>query len=443
VTVALIELGDLGADPASPPPSRPGHRLSHRIGAALVVLLCLATLTYSIPPTSHDLRVQWSLTGSITSYFTIVGDSVILTGGPMGQTLTSYAIADGADRWTHSLSGEVPYINATRDSGVLLVPTNAPTVADSPAQGYYSDTIAVDATTGVELWRLPGSGDGWASTGTALLEERSPNGARTARLRVVRLADGSTVWSREAPEVDRWITLGTDAGHPDRVALIERSGAVRILRLADGTQVGSGSVQWEGSEPARNTYGDMFAEGDHLYVVEAGLERVKVTAYSQSSLRRLWQIDQPSAGGGAYPCGPVLCVTNQHKLTGYDWTTGAARWRVDGQESAMELGAGLLLTQTQDPAANQVVLDAATGRRLAELGGTAAQPWVFDGNTLIALGSSPSAPGRTVVSKVDLRTGETFPLGTIDLVGDPGCQLAGRLLVCGHPQGRLTVTAVG
>jgi outer membrane protein assembly factor BamB len=441
--MTLIELGYVDADSAAPPDPPLDRGLTRRVGAAIVLVLCLATLTASVRPTPHGLVLLWSIPQATEANFAVAGDSVFVLGGPNDQTLTGYALADGAKRWSRELPDPVPYIDAS-DPHVLLLPTAQRVVSfgnDAGSHDFYTETVALDAATGTELWRSPGSGSGWPATGTALLEDRSPDGGGTARLRLVRLADGATVWSRETPGVQRWITLGVDPDHPDRIATVTGDGDVRVLRLADGTDTAGGTVEWDAGSPAAGDFIDLAADGDALYVLRTTRFRSTATAYSAFTLRRLWTAQQPG-GNGAYPCGAVLCIGGIDELFGYDWVTGAVRWRARGLAYAMTSGHDLLLAEGT-AGAQRSLLDDATGRRIADLGST--RPiWNNDGDSVITLGASQTPTGRTVVRQVDPRSGETFLLGTMDPVADQGCTLADRFLLCTTIlPGRLTVTAVG
>ena len=440
--MTLIDLGyaDAGAAPQRPPVDR---RLTRRVAAALVVLLCLTTQANSVPPTPRGLRLLWSVIGAREGDVAVVGDAVLTVGGPELRTLSAYGLRDGRPRWSHEMPDPVPYIDAAPDSRVLLLPAGPGSVpAPGGSADFYTRTIALDAATGAELWRSPGSGNGWAVTGTALLEERDPGNAAVTRLRVVRLSDGATVWSRDTPGVQQWTLVGADPAHPDRVALIDGDGAVWVLRLADGTEAVSGDIAWDPGRPENGDHVTLYAHDDALYVLQTGPDRSAATAYSDRSLSQLWSVNQPSSGGGVYSCGAVLCLGGGSELVAYDWETGAVRWRVQDKEYAIAVGGGLLLTENRDPSARQVLLDVESGRELANLGKGRA-PVSFDDSALLMLGSSESALGRTTVTQLDPRTGETFPLGTIEAVADAGCELTERLLLCHHAAGKITVTAVG
>jgi len=441
-STSLIELGYVVDATAAPEPP-PDRRFARRLLVALIAVLSLVTLAGSTRPRPHGLVQLWSVALVGEAQFTIVGDTVVVL-GPDSRRLTSYWLATGRKRWSLTLPAEIPYLDVSGADGVLLLAVGLRVTHPAPGNtlSFLSSTVAVDAASGAILWRAPGVGMGWPATGTALLAESSSNGTDTARLRLVRLADGGTVWSRETPDVQRWIALGADAGNPDRVATISSAGDVWVLRLADGTESASGSVDWPPVSPERGDLSDLVAEGDALYVLHSTTNSATVTAYSDRTLQRLWRVTRTAHDNGFYPCGVVLCANGANELLGYDWRTGMVRWSVPGEESAVPAGPGLLITENGTAEVHRSLLDAATGRRLADLGADR-PPWKFAGGPFVTLGTSRSQAGRTVVHWVDPRTGKTFTLGTIDGVVDLGCQIADRLLLCVSVPDRLTVTAVG
>jgi len=166
-----------------------------------------------------------------------------------------------------------------------------------------------------------------------------------------------------------------------------------------------------------------------------------VTAYAPDTLRFRWRIagDALSSPGN---CGAVLCLPTENGLAGRDWLTGAERWRVAGHNFAQPIPDGLLLTYGADEV-NHAILSERTGRVLGDVGTgqAAADPTA---GTVAVFTRTRSPAGRTAIARLDPRTGELFPLGTIDSVIDGlWCQLRGERLACATTTGRLVVTAVG
>jgi len=386
----------------------------------------------------------WSIPEVSDGGFAVIGDLVVVLSATDHRTLTGYAIADGTRRWSRTMPEEVPYFEEGGDGRALLIASGLQTapITDESLVYYVLETIALDAATGAELWHLPGAGTGWPAAGSVLLETNSRDGNGIAGLRLVRLADGATIWNRETPGAQRWVTLGAEPGNPDRIAIVDSDGDVRVLRLADGTEVTHGTVDWHPGSPEKGDSVDLVAKGENLYVLESGGNRSTATAYADRTLTRLWTATQTSSSGPFYPCGAVLCAVGAGELLGYDWTTGKLRWRATGPEYARAAGDDRLITADHSEPTRRTLLDASTGRQIADLG-TAQLPFDYGGGTLVTIGTSPTRADRAVVHWVDPRSGERFLLGTMDPVNDQSCRIAGRLLFCVGVEGRLRVIAAG
>jgi hypothetical protein len=166
------------------------RRLLRRIPAGLVALLCLLTLGASARPRDRGLRLAWSVDQVNEAAFTVVGDTVLVIGGPQNEILTGFALADGALRWSRTFPGVLPFVTAGRGSSVVLLPSGQQAVTDADTSGYiFTKTGALDAPTGRDLWQVPGSQAALSYAGTVLLDEHEPDSIATARLRLVRPAD--------------------------------------------------------------------------------------------------------------------------------------------------------------------------------------------------------------------------------------------------------------
>lgn len=440
--MTVIDLGYAGPEVPAPGRPRVGRETLRRGTAGLIVVLCLGLLGASARPQDNGPHTLWSVDDVGESDYTIDGDTVFVVTHSGRLTLTSRALGDGHVRWWRDFT-DLSYVITRPGSGVLLLPSGSQTVADGDMTGYtFTDTVALDAATGRELWRGPGSPSAQGADGTVLLEENEAGRMTTARLRLVRLTDGATIWSRETPGVQQWVTFGADSEHPDHVATVTAGGDARTMRLADGAEDAHGRIEWDTESP-RDSFIDLAAHGDGLYVLRMSDRSTTAAGYSGGTLSRLWKVTGPARGddGGVYPCGPVLCMETGAGLTAYDWATGAVRWRDPSQGYAGDIGSGLL-TATSADATRRSLIDATTGRVITDLGG-ARTPEGNTGGPVITIAPGRAPAGRTVVRRVDPRTGETFVLGTVDAVADSGCTQAGRYLLCRTLAGKLAVTAFG
>jgi hypothetical protein len=138
----------------------------------------------------------------------------------------------------------------------------------------------------------------------------------------------------------------------------------------------------------------------------------------------------------------VVCLTDEKGIAGHDQETGELRWRLPEAASGYPLLAGRLMIEENGEARRSIV-DAATGRVIADLG--AAMPvWDAVGRgTPYLVARTTEPPGRTSVSSFDPATGEVLLRGTITPVLDYGCQHDGGLLACVNQDNRLVVTDVG
>ncbi|RZU49946.1 putative pyrroloquinoline-quinone binding quinoprotein [Krasilnikovia cinnamomea] len=441
--MVVIELGYVGVDdPPDPSPRASGWLRRHvrRAAAAVLAALCLLTVTASDhAPAPRGVRPLWSIPLGDEDSFQVSGDTVVVHSTGTPRRLSGYGRTDGAVRWSRELDVQAPFVIAVPDSGVVLLPSTPPGVPTQPdgvsMPPRFTETTAVDAATGAELWR--GAGDpAWAGIGDGtLLVDHPDNGPGVARLRLVGLRDGRDRWRRDTPGAEQIATIGADPRHPDRVATVTGSGRVRLLRLDNGAEEGGGTVAWPPGSAF--PFSSLEWHDGQLFVLHANDTRATVAAYGGQPLRQRWRIDVP--GANAAGCGPVLCLSAGTGLTGHDWRTGAERWRLPDAVTR-PFGAGLLAI-VEGPESPLRVIDAATGQPVVTLAG---QPVEDETGEVELMLSAPVAPdSRMVVTRVRPRTGETFTLGTIDAVPDYGCALDRDLLLCRTVRGRLSVTAVG
>jgi outer membrane protein assembly factor BamB len=442
--MTVIELGNVTAgDPAVPSPDTQtvDRRTLRRLRAALVAVVCLAVVTGSAPTAEpRGLRTLWSLDNITGNNFPVIGDLVFLLGEGSRQTLSAYGVRDGKVRWSRELPDRVEYLSTEVRSGLLLLPTNLKEpAADDGSRAFFTETVALDAATGAERWRIPGD-IALTTAGDLLVSDHSPDGRSIARLRLVRLADGVTRWTRETPGTQLWTPLGPDPVHPDRLATVTSAGRARVLRWADGTDVASGAIDWPGDSWPDGQFTQLLGRNDSLYTIRMTRDEATVTAYAADTLARRWRISKAS-DGGASGCGPVLCIAGAAELVGYDWATGAVRWRLAGHDNANPIGQDLLVADGTAGTGHRLI-DGRTGRVIADLAG-ALPTWDDADGLIVTVGPTRNLPRGTAVTRVDPRTGEQFLLGMIEPVAEYGCSRYRKLLVCATLANRLTVIAVG
>ena len=190
---------DLDAVPAGDErpgaPRRTDRRAVRRVAVALLGVLCAVTLTGSSVPRSHAARVLWSIPYNGQA-FTLSADSLYLQARAGGRRLEAYDLADGSLRWARPLAG--PSSIRISPTGDVLLPVNGTAAGPGTARR----TVALDAATGAERWRI--TGEIAALRGDRAVVVDWDRGGALAALAVVRLSDGRTVWARPAEARVQW-----------------------------------------------------------------------------------------------------------------------------------------------------------------------------------------------------------------------------------------------
>jgi outer membrane protein assembly factor BamB len=447
--MGVIELGVVtdGGEDAAGPADRPLRRTEVRgLLLAVAVALSLFGLTASALPVSHGPEQLWQVPfRQGTDAFTVTADAVYVL-SPDDETVTAYAARTGEQLWSATGLRGASWVGGV-ESGVMLLPADNTTVQLEHSDGgeifrqFTRQTVALDTVTGRQLWRQ--SGDLAVSTGgLVLLADWNEDGATARTLRVVRVRDGSPVWSLPAHDLETWTTaspLGTGA---DRLLTVSPRGEVTVYDLADGRKVSSGRITWHGQGREEETYTNLAVEGRILYLENVTAGQARVSALDTETLRELWHTDYRTYGG-FMPCGPVLCLSSLQGTSGYDPATGRLRWTRAGAVNAFPLSGTLLLVDDQN-AGRQALIEAGTGREVRNLSDSTLvwSGWRTD-DTPYVLRSTEQPPGRTVVGELDGETGAVRVIGTMAPVSDGSCQSAAALLICVSPDQRLTVMGVG
>ncbi|MGK5678954.1 outer membrane protein assembly factor BamB family protein [Actinoplanes sp. URMC 104] len=445
--MGTIELGEIpaAADGRAEPTGSPrlDPRFVRRAAIGVLAGLCAVTLAGSAVPRTHGVRPVWSMSVAQAQSTTLSSDSVFVHRLANGSaSVTAYDLATGAVRWQRGFDSTIGYLQAAEAAGLLLIPSEGQVVSVPSADDgtafhaeFHRQTIAVSMATGAEVWRTAGEPyvvDG----GTALFTEYTER-ADLARMRLVRLRDRGTVWSRDTPGVTNHAVLPIE--HPDKVVTATDSGQIKIFAYATGALVSSARIRWSRTRPDEGYFNDLSGTADVLVVNRSRREAFDMSVYRTDTMAELWKA--PDTNGYAFTCGSSLCLNDGSGLVAYDPRTGAHRWRLDGAANAFQVSPDrLLLGEGLDDGRN-VLVDAESGRPVGEpVTGTLAWNDTRE-RSVVMLRSTVSPPGRTAVVRWDLATGRQHLLGTIAPMSGRPCSTAPGYLVCTRDD-QYEVTAV-
>ena len=295
--MSTIELGEL-----SPADDEPEHvsvfrwrrRHVRQAGAVLATVLCAATLAGSaVAPEPHGVRPLWSVQLDEAQSTTLARDRLFVHRSLDGRAaVIAYDLATGVVRWQHDFDGTIGYLQAVEPAGVLLVPSEGhvvemPSVNDGTAfhAEFHRQTIAISMATGAEVWRT--TGEPYTVDGdTALLTEYTEK-ADLARMRLIRLADASTVWSRETPGVKNQTALPTV--HPDRIVTATATGNIKVYAYASGKLITSATVPWARGNPSEGYFNDLTGTDELLVVNRTRRENFDMSVYRLDTMAELWE----------------------------------------------------------------------------------------------------------------------------------------------------------
>lgn len=435
--MSTIELGEMPSshDDRPRPAGSTGvdRRLVRQVTLSLIAVLCVVGLTGSEVPRARGVRPLWSMPIEQAQGTALSRDGVFVSRTADGSTtITAHDLRTGATRWQRDFDGTIGYLQPAEDAGLLLVPyqghlVKLPSANDGSAfhAEFHSQTLAVSAATGAELWRTAGEpqtvyGD------TALLTEYTSK-ADLTRMRLVRLSDHSTLWSRNTPGVTNFTVIPT-GDHPDKIITATDAGDVKVFAYASGSLVSAARIPWVEPRPDEGYFNDLSGTGDVLVVNRSRAEVFDMSVYRMATMAELWRADKTN--GYAFPCGSALCLNDGRGLVAYDPTTGARRWRVEGAANAWQVSPDRLVVSEGTDSGRQLLMDAVTGRPVgAATDGTLAWNGPQD-KSVIVLRPTQSPPDRTAVVRWDLETGRQWMLGTIAPVGGPPCSALDGYLAC-------------
>ncbi|MFI6232975.1 PQQ-binding-like beta-propeller repeat protein [Micromonospora sp. NPDC050784] len=412
MTGPVIDLGELWHDADPKPVPRPPRAHGRPLRCALVVLLALVTLTSAA--VSPPRRTPVTLAAQRGSDVMVDGDLLLLMAPINTSTrqarLSAYRLPDGEPVWQAPLSAEARYWGMTSLAGMLLA-----TGYEIGPEGRETLTVALDRATGAYRWQQPGTVSKLAD-GNVLL--RSGGETLPSNLRAVDPCCGTVRW--QLPPTTAEISI-RDTGHGvDRLVFNQGNGLVEVRDATTGAALARAGMRPPGGAPLGIELID-----DLLLAIDRGSGTIN--AYGLDRLDRRWT-RRSGPIEFALDCGPVLCLrTGGNELQALDPATGDVRWRSDrwlwgwpyeGRLMANISGFG--------PMEQYIVLDALTGRQLADLG-----KWELYqlgvGGRLIGIRRHPD--GGVLVGALDIGAGEVHIVDVLrDATGE--CQAITGYLVC-------------
>nr|WP_221375841.1 PQQ-binding-like beta-propeller repeat protein [Actinoplanes polyasparticus] len=439
--MSTIELGELPTaddDRGAPTGSaRIDGRLVRQVALAVAVVLCAVCLTGSEVPRAHGLRPVWSVPIGEAQGTALSRDTLfVYRTANSTTTIAAHELATGAVRWQRTINGAIGYVQPADAAGMLLIPTEGqlvklPSANDGSAfqAEVHGATIALSVATGEVLWRT--TGEPYTVAGdTALMTEFS-TGAVLRRLRLIRLGDSSTVWSRDTTGVRSYLSLPMN-DRPDKVVTATDVGQIKIYSYASGALLSSATIPWVASRPEEGFFNDLTGTADVLVVNRSQSQQFDMTVYRTDTMAELWRTSQTD--GYAFECGTALCLSQGEAVVAYDPATGARRWRLDNVVTAWQLSADRVVTGAGSDTGPIQLVDSGTGKVVGEPveGSLASDETAGDGSgrSVFVLRPTTSPEGRTAVTRWDLDTGRQWLLGSIAPVAGPPCSVRPGYLAC-------------
>ncbi|MEE6262953.1 outer membrane protein assembly factor BamB family protein [Plantactinospora sonchi] len=439
-----IELGELGPGSTGGPVravgggsgrdigrSAQGRRDSLRYGlvAVLAGALTLVTAGNPLPRPLPELSVPARLGAAVYAVGEWLFVSDPLGPGAAGQDLVAYRIptdardapAELVPRWRTVLPpGELH--TPTVLGATLVLSTRSYRVADDPGR-----VLALDLDTGVVRW-----------TREAYLEVVNPAGQLLfagppessvdppgATLHAVDPHSGAVRWSLPGPAGVRRHYPWLGGAAPPSVVVVEPSGRVETRDTGTAALIRTIELPPPGDGRDPRWHGGIVGE---LFLVRAA---ETITAYGVPALDRRWSATvDDSREFGPIPCGEDLCSYGRHGgVRVWDTATGRTRWTSDRWDGLHRAGEELLGVSRSEPdrAGTLSVLDAATGRPVADLGA-----WQILDEARAAprfIGVRIDADRRTWVAEIDARSRQVRLLTVLHGISDD-CGLAEGWLYC-------------
>ncbi|BAL92428.1 hypothetical protein AMIS_72080 [Actinoplanes missouriensis 431] len=416
--MSVIELGDVTAER---PPDPAADRITGfdrrrlRPVALLAVLLVALACGGAVRPEPNGMRLLWIAPRTVEQGVVLAEDAVyVITGGDRAE-LVAYSLDDGRRLWRWGTDAHLITIHPAPGGGPLLVVADPASAGnpDGPAAKASRTTIALRATSGAELWRRPGEPHMDAvEQSSAMLMEFDPRGGVAALTRI-RLEDGAGIWTTGESTPVQEVVVERLGDRPHRVITMTAAGDVTVRGYDDGAHRVTRRLPPTGYT-ARNSL---------LFGVAFDGERESTTVY------RLETLDELLRSETITDCGGVICAVGPSGLAALDPADGRELWR--GPEIYGSVMTGdRILTDDRD-GAEHVLLESRTGRPLS---GTVhgyvawSQRWRDE---VLLLRPTSDPIGLTSVTRLDLRTGRTALLGSLEPMPDQqACQATPGYLMC-------------
>ncbi|MGC4869912.1 PQQ-binding-like beta-propeller repeat protein [Micromonospora sp. DT53] len=412
MTDSVIDLGELRHGPDPDPLPRPPRAHGRPLRCALVVLLALVTLAAAAVPPPR--RAPVTLPARPGSDVLVDGDLFLVMEPTDSATrqgrLAAYRLPGGEPVWQAPLSVEARYWGMKSLAGMVLV-----TGFEIGPEGRETRTVALDRATGAYRWQQPGV-TYELTDGNLLLR----NGGETepSSVRAVDPCCGTVRW--QLPSTTAEISLRDTGRGVDRIVLYQANGLVEVRDTTTGAVLARAEMR----PPSAARLGIELID-DLLLAIDRGSGTIN--AYGLDRLERRWT----RASGPiefALDCGPVVCLrTGGNELQALDPATGDVRWRSDRWLWGWPYESRLMANVSGfGPMEQYIVLDALTGRQLADLG-----RWELYqlgvGGRLVGIRRHPD--GGVLIGELDIAAGE---VRIVDVLPDASgeCQATTGYLVC-------------
>jgi outer membrane protein assembly factor BamB len=460
-TDVLIDLGyadDFTASDADWP-----ARSRERWRTTVVVLLLVAIVTLVADAAPPRLELLLTVSAPPGGTFDLTDDALYAVSGSPPTTVVGYGLPGGGRRW--ELDSQAGALLVSEVGRVVLA------MGQYCSQASAFQTVALDAHSGVAVWKRPGVVIFEVAGAQTVILKRPPEAGTCDRLSpwldpsdaglpviwdAVDVTTGAVLWS-----------LPVAAGVLVRAAYDNQGGAQWLVELRTGGEVTTrdlrtGQALITGRLPELSGAGSgsrlsaqpLSAVGDLVVATYTSVGgTLYVGGYARDSLERRWLATVPPTGSTSTrvgyrvtDCGSSICLENGTSLVVLDSRTGQLRWRSSGAFFARSNANGLLggpsgvlgASGGGGPSAAEPLyqlIDTATGRSRLDLAGWQARVGSHQPSQALL---SMYVGGRTWFERLNTATARVAVLGST-----PGryaeCAANARYLACATVTGTIRV----